>query len=88
MSYQISSFRVSPVIIGGALVAGFLLSVPVFASAASFAYVNRSGEVSMVTATTPEDAIRTAPLIAEHSGVMLLQSQTDQELIGDTVTGI
>ena len=66
----------------------FLALLPAFATAATYAYVNQSGEVRMVTADTPTIAIATAPNIHVHSGVLLLDSAADNEVIGDSVSGI
>ncbi len=63
-------------------------TVASFAYAATYAYVNRSGEVSTVTANDGMSAIMTAPNIAEHSGVMLLDSADDNQMIGDDVSGV
>jgi len=65
-----------------------ILAVPMAASAATFAYVDRMGEVRMVTADAPLVAIATAPNIHAHSGVLQLMAQTDYELVGDKVNGI
>ena len=65
-----------------------ILAVPMAASAATFAYVDRAGEVRMVTADAPLIAIATAPNIHARSGVMQLMVQTDYELVGDKVNGI
>jgi hypothetical protein len=73
---------------GFIVLSGFLaLMSPAFASAASYAYVNSSGNVSMVQADTATLAMRNAPNISVHSGVMLLSSLTDS-LIGDQVAGM
>ncbi len=48
----------------------FLLGVPTYAS--SYQYVNTSGDLSVVTADSSTEAIRTAPNIHPNSGVMLL----------------
>ncbi|MDD5068594.1 MAG: hypothetical protein PHS53_04315 [Candidatus Pacebacteria bacterium] len=61
------------------------VAFPVFASAATYAYVNQAGEVSTVTAADPWTAIQMAPNIDEHSGVMLLVNPADG-LVGDRVT--
>ncbi|MES2225368.1 MAG: hypothetical protein V4480_00980 [Patescibacteria group bacterium] len=64
-----------------------LVAVPAAAShAATFAYVNTSGEVSSVEATTATTALSTAPNIAMHSGVMQL-SDTNDSILNDNVGG-
>ena len=70
------------------VVAFGLFTIPLFASAATFAYVDRVGEVRMVTADAPLVAIATAPNIHARSGVIQLMAQTDYELVGDKVNGI
>jgi len=59
-------------------------TLPALAAAATYAYVNQSGEVSIVTANDPTTAIATAPNIDEHSGVMLLTNPSDG-IVGDKV---
>lgn len=63
-----------------------VLMLPAFASAASYAYVNTSGEVRTVEAASPATAINTAPGISLHSGVILLINLTDG-IVGDNVSG-
>ncbi len=65
-----------------------LIAIPAFSRAASYAYVNQSGEVNMVVANDWMTAIAIAPNRAIHSGVILLNSQADTNLIGDNVSGI
>lgn len=64
-----------------------LIAFPALSQAATYAYVNQSGEVSMVVANDPMTAIAIAPNRAVHSGVMLL-TQPDMNLVGDNVSGI
>jgi hypothetical protein len=73
--------------IAGAVIAGALLALPGFAAAADYAYVDASGEVRLVTASNWQTAIATAPNIAARSGVILLDSSADMDLVGDDVTG-
>ena len=62
--------------------------VPALGLAATFAYVNQDGEVRTVTADNANTALMTAPNIHRHSGVLLLDSAADQEVVGDRVQGI
>lgn len=62
-----------------------LLSLPAFASAASYAYVDATGEVRSVTANDWMTAIAVAPNIHIHSGVFLLKSAADFAEIGENV---
>ncbi len=71
-----------------ALLAITLLSVPNFASAASYAYVSTTGEVKLVTAIDWMTAIAIAPGIHINSGVMLLMTALDFTIIGDDVKSI
>ena len=75
------------ILVAAGLVVGsvFALALPTLAHAATYAYVNKSGEVSTVTANDWQTAIATAPNIHIHSGVMLLVTQTDQSIVGDQV---
>lgn len=61
--------------------------IPALAFAATYAYVNQTGEVRTVVADNPMTAIMIAPSIDEHSGVMLLMSPTDG-VVGDAVPGV
>ena len=70
-----------------ALSAFLALAAPGLASAATYAYVNQSGNVSTVEANTPNLAMDNAPSIDIHSGVILLSSLADG-IIGDHVGGI
>lgn len=73
----------------GLIVAAFaVMSVPALSYAATYAYVNTAGNVSTVTAADPNTAILIAPGISAHSGVMLLDSAEDNEVIGDGVGGV
>jgi hypothetical protein len=68
-----------------AVAAVVAVSAPAFSQAATYAYVNQSGEVATVDAGTPNTAIATAPSIDEHSGVILLTNLSNNDLVGDTV---
>ena len=68
-----------------AVAAVFAVSAPLQAHAATYAFVNTSGEVSIIAAESPEQALMSAFNISIHSGVMLLQSQFDA-IVGDRVT--
>lgn len=61
------------------------LVVPAAASAAMYAYVNQAGEVRTVEATDANTAITIAPNIHPRSGVILLDSEADEDLVGDTI---
>lgn len=60
-----------------ALALAALVAVPTASFAATYAYVNQSGEVSTVTADNASTAIATAPGIHRNSGVMLLSNPND-----------
>lgn len=62
------------------------MSLPVSASAATYAYVDASGEVKSVTATDWQTAINSAPNIHIHSGVLLLSTAAEYTIVGDNVT--
>ncbi|MEK7602373.1 MAG: hypothetical protein AAB472_02715 [Patescibacteria group bacterium] len=67
------------ILVGAVLAISSILAfaLPSQAHAATYAFVNTSGDVSIVSANDPVSAMATAFNIALHSGVMLLQSQTD-----------
>ncbi|MDB5265167.1 MAG: hypothetical protein JWN64_738 [Parcubacteria group bacterium] len=73
------------VLLGAASAA--LLALPGISFAATYAYVNQSGEVMTVDAATANAALMTAPGIGIHSGVMLMDDSSDQEVVGDKVPG-
>ena len=63
------------------------IALPALASAASYAYVDNIGDVKTVTANDWQTAIAIAPNIYIHSGVLLLDSAADYEVVGDDVSG-
>ena len=63
-------------------------ALPAASFAQMYAYVNSNGEVMSIDAATPETAIATAPGIATHSGVIRLDDTSDNELLGDDVSGV
>ena len=72
-----------------ALIAGATVAaVPGLSFAATYAYVNASGEVRTTEASTPDQAIMTAPGIDNHSGVLLVNDATDTQVVGDSVSGV
>lgn len=70
----------------GLALALVLVSTPLFASAATYAYVDTTGEVKPVVADTWQQAIAKAIGIHIHSGVMLLSSPSDFDIVGNKVT--
>lgn len=81
--------RTSFLFLTGLVIAAFVaMSLPTFAFAATYAYVNTAGEVRIVVADTPMVAISTAPGIGIHSGVLLLNSPADNDVVGDNVLGM
>lgn len=74
-------------ITGVVLTAIIFISNPLFASAASYAYVSSTGEVKSVVANDWQSAINTAPGIHMNSGVLLLDSAADHSIVGDDVSG-
>ncbi len=70
------------------IVALALATFPLFASAATYGFVNHSGFVSTISAATPMSAMTTAASISPYSGVILIQTQADAEIIGDRVFGV
>lgn len=61
------------------------MSLPSYADAAVYAYVDATGEVKSVTANDWMTAIAIAPNIHIHSGVLLLKTAYDYTIIGDNV---
>lgn len=75
------------VALGLAVVAISFISAPAFASAASYAYVDATGEVKSVVANDWMTAIATAPNIHIHSGVFVLKTAADFAVIGKDIKG-
>ncbi len=63
---------------------GALIAVPAVGFAQTFAYVNTSGEVTTVEAVDANTALRTAPNMDIHSGVIRISSPSDG-IVGDKV---
>jgi len=63
-----------------------LVAIPTFSFAATYAYVNTTGEVMTTDAATWMEAINKAPNIHMHSGVLLVDSAADSALVGDNVS--
>jgi hypothetical protein len=64
-----------------------VVALPGVSFAQTYAYVNTSGDVSSVEADTANAALMTAPNIGVHSGVMLINSSSD-DVLDQTVTGV
>ena len=60
-----------------------LAAVPNLTFAETYAYVNKLGEVATVVANDPNTAINIAPNRALTSGVLLLKTATDYEIVED-----
>lgn len=75
-------------VILGALALAGVLAGPALTYAQMYAYVDQAGDVRTVDAATAEAALMTAPSIDEHSGVMILDSSADNEVVGDDVMGV
>jgi hypothetical protein len=75
------------VIVGvtGLIMAFSFMTLPLFASAATYAYVDTVGEVKPVVADTWQEALAKAIGIHIHSGVMLLDSPSDFDIVGNEV---
>jgi len=50
-----------------------------------YMYVNDSGTVITISANSPAEAFSKAINLATHSGVMLINSSSDQGVVGDSV---
>ena len=72
-------------ILTGSVALAAVLAVPGFAFAADYAYVNQAGEVNMITASNPTEAMTIAPNIHVNSGVLLLDSSADTAIVGDEI---
>lgn len=70
-----------------AVAIAFLL-LPGLTHAATYGYVGNDGFVRSIVANTWQVAMNTASQISIHSGVVLLESAEDFEMVGDHVIGI
>jgi len=64
-----------------------VVALPGVSFAQTYAYVNTSGDVSSVDAASADAALMTAPGIGVHSGVMLINSSSD-DVLDQTVSGV
>lgn len=71
----------------GAFVAAAVVALPAASYAATYAYVNVAGEVMTTEATNADQALATAPNLHVRSGVMLINSSDDSDIVGDDVPG-
>ena len=65
----------------------FVAGSPSSSYAATYAYVNTTGEVRSVEAASSDSAIATAVDRSTHSGVILLTNLLDFGIIGDQLGG-
>lgn len=70
----------------GAFAIAAATALPTSAFAQMYAYVNTSGEVMTMDAVDASTALRTAPNLHVHSGVMEVSS-TNDAVVGDEVPG-
>ncbi|KND47396.1 MAG: hypothetical protein AB199_03130 [Parcubacteria bacterium C7867-004] len=64
-----------------------IVAAPAVSLAATYAYVNTTGEVRTVEAASANQALSTAPNLGVHSGVMLIEDVSDP-VVGDRVGGV
>ena len=69
----------------GALALAGVLAGPAISYAQMYAYVDATGDVRTIDTTDAMTALNTAPNIHARSGVMLLDSSADNEVVGDDV---
>ncbi|MBX9906303.1 hypothetical protein K2X96_00190 [Patescibacteria group bacterium] len=74
-------------VIGATLVAATFLSIPLSTFAATYAYVDTTGDVKSVIANDWMTAIKMAPGIHMRSGVLLLNTAADYNIVGNDVSG-
>lgn len=65
-----------------------VMTLPNLSQAATFAYVNTSGNVSTVSADNWMSAIANAPSIALHSGVILLDNLFGTSGLNGSTSGV
>ncbi len=53
-----------------------------------YMYVNESGVVTVVNANTSSGAFQDSVNISTHSGVMIINSDSDRNMVGDDVRGM
>lgn len=81
--YPLTDSQMTTKLLGIAALAAVVL--PTASLAQTFAYVNMSGEVNSVEAADAMTALRTAPNIGTHSGVLLLQDD-DDSILDDSIS--
>ena len=69
----------------GSLALAAVIAVPGVSLAATYAYVNTAGEVLTMEASNATTAIATAPGIHPRSGVMLIESTADEDVLDEKV---
>lgn len=69
----------------GALAVLGAVALPAASFAATYAYVNTSGEVMTTESASASQAIATAPGIHMHSGVMLIETTADEAVVDENV---
>jgi len=69
----------------GALALAGVLAGPALTYAQMYAYVDAAGDVRTVDTVDANTALRTAPNIHARSGVMILDSASDNDVVGDDV---
>lgn len=69
----------------GALAVLGAVALPAASFAATYAYVNTSGEVRTMESASASQAIMSAPGIHPRSGVMLIETTADEAVVGDNV---
>lgn len=69
-----TGFLNSIIMAGLALALVVALAFPMFSYAATYAYVNTSGQLSITNANSAQDAISNTSNLGLHSGVMLIHS--------------
>lgn len=81
-TYMKNKIAFSKYFVTGVVLGAFVLAaVPTLSFAATYAYVNQSGDVATVVANDPNTAIATAPNRAMTSGVLLLKTAADYDIV-------
>ncbi|MES2223779.1 MAG: hypothetical protein V4469_02485 [Patescibacteria group bacterium] len=70
------------------VIAAAVFALPAASFAATFAYVDQSGFVKTTVANDAYSAMLTAPNIDEHSGVLIMNDQSDYAIVGEHVDSV
>ncbi|MDB5204659.1 MAG: hypothetical protein JWP09_687 [Candidatus Taylorbacteria bacterium] len=69
-------------------VAALVFAIPAVSFGSTFAYVDQTGYVRTTEASDAYSAMLVAPNIDEHSGVLIMDDQSDYAIVGEHVDSV